>query len=442
VQGSTWRSRPAPSGAVVTASWQELRRRLPGSGATVSCKAATGSARRSIAVQLALVLVCAAGAPLASHEATCCTESAVSKADFRLIAAVSTAPACDRAPRSGLQVNSTSVRIKSWCHIDGCGRRSSYAESGGTHFFCRQHRNSSHARIYRSRSTTLRCRAEACGKQPNFGCKSGKALYCGMHKQAHHVNVNRRVCTAEGCTRTRCFGEEVLPDGGSQDGRERSGSVKKAGQRRRRGLALFCRAHSNATHVNVQAYLCSYPGCDRMGSAGNSSVGHMCSKHRLLLPASRRCKHPEGCEGAAFFGSSADRLPIYCISHKRSSHVNCMVRACAHVEGCRKQPSFGGHNDTVPRFCSSHREEWHVDLKHDRCAYLGCRRVVNPHRDLGRRAQARATGVAARGTHDSRRTETEDEIETRFLCKQHADMMTRIRPPLRPTLERKKKRRT
>ena len=381
---------------------------------------------------------------MASHEATCCVVSAVSEAGLRPIAAVSTAPACERAarraPDNGLHRNKSSALLKSWCHIDGCGRRSSYAESGGMRFFCRQHHNSSHARIYRSRSTTLRCRAVACDKQPNFGCKSGKALYCGVHKQPHHVNVNRRMCLAEGCTRTRCFGEEVVRDGESKECREEGGAVKNVGQRRRRGLALFCRAHSNATHVNVQAYLCSFPGCERMGAAGNVSVGHLCSMHRLFLPASRRCKHPEGCEGAAFFGSSADRLPVYCIRHRRSFHVNCMVRACAHVEGCRKQPSFGEHNDTAPRFCSSHREEWHVDLKHDRCAYLGCCRAVNPHRDLGRQGQASATGAALSGAKGSRRTETEDEIETRFLCKQHADMMTRIRPPLRPTLKKKKHR--
>jgi hypothetical protein len=291
---------------------------------------------------------------------------------------------------------------KSWCHIAGCGRRSSYAEAEGPLRFCAAHRNSSHIHIYTSRGTTRRCQAVSCNKQPNFGAANSKAEYCRAHKKAHHINVNRPTCAFKGCTKTRCFGEGIADDFREEPGQPRlkpgEGKLVHDGVRRRRGRAQFCYTHRESTHVNVHASLCGYVGCERVGVFGNASVGYLCSKHREVVQMSRRCKHPEGCERAAFFGSSTERVPVYCISHRKPSHINCMVRTCAFIEGCRKQPSFGAANDTLPQFCGAHKQSQHINIRHDRCAYLGCDTLINPYVRRAKQSSYRGGGVGVVGT--------------------------------------------
>ena len=234
---------------------------------------------------------------------------------------------------------------KSWCFEAGCGRRSSYVEQGGARRFCVQHRNASHTQIYPSRTTSRRCQVGGCNKQPNFGPSGGKAVVCRTHKQPHHVNVNRPTCCVPGCTKWSLFGEEIPDDGEGREGLKGGGAAAApaipprtpTGIRRRRGRALFCLAHSSTHHVNVRANLCIYAACERSGIYGNVTEGYLCSLHRRFIQASRRCKHPEGCHRAAFFGSCKRRIPIYCVEHKAASHVNCMVRLCAFVEGCGRQ---------------------------------------------------------------------------------------------------------
>ena len=132
-----------------------------------------------------------------------------------------------------------------------------------------------------------------------------------------------------------------------------------------------------------------------------------------------------------------------------------MVRTCAFVEGCRKQPSFGAQNDTAPSYCSLHKETHHVDLKHDSCAYLGCNRLINPYRnktatqseepallldEADQAISALQSEKVQKEKSDGGRAKSREDDEARFLCKRHADMMLRIRPPLRPTLVRKRRR--
>jgi len=376
-------------------------------------------------------------------------------------------------------------KCKSWCHRDGCGKRAHYTGAGDAERFCLQHKNATHTLIYRSRTTTSRCHILGCAKQPNFGSLGGAALYCHTHKQLHHCNVNRPTCSAEGCTKTRSFGEEILEPNEERGKRKWDaevpnnlvgvGSARRNVIKRRRGRALYCRAHMQVHHVNLHNCLCGYKGCELMGMYGNATVGYMCSQHRVMIQAGRRCKHPEGCLRAAFFGSSADNTPVFCIHHRRPSHVNCMVRTCSFVEGCRQQPSFGASNDTLASYCKKHKNKMHVNIKHHRCAYLGCSTIINPHKKRGRpprgaTASATTTATATRTAPTTTAllpaaTDTQPhasaaaagagaadvsaaaadvaaalyENETRFLCQRHAELMTRIRPPLRPTLVFKRK---
>ena len=142
------------------------------------------------------------------------------------------------------------------------------------------------------------------------------------------------------------------------------------------------------------------------------------------------------------------------------------------------QPSFGEANETVGRYCKEHKEARHVDVKHDRCAYLGCTLLINPHlkptashtnvsnkvhegaragRGRGRTGNGGGGGGVGGGgaAVDKGKEQPGDNTagggegseqvayaeETKYLCTRHRQVMTRIRPPLRPTLVVKRKRR-
>jgi hypothetical protein len=147
------------------------------------------------------------------------------------------------------------------------------------------------------------------------------------------------------------------------------------------GIALLCKRHKTAQHVDVRSPLCAQPGCPKHPVFGAPGGGApmFCKLHRredfTADCMNRQCGFVEGCRRQASYGDLGCKAPAFCRAHKAPAHVNIRKAWCIGATGCRIQPSFGPRGG-VALYCAAHRVPGHVNLVSRLCQHPdGCPRI-------------------------------------------------------------------
>jgi hypothetical protein len=141
-------------------------------------------------------------------------------------------------------------------------------------------------------------------------------------------------------------------------------------------------------------------GCSKRATYGLRDRGGgrlFCAQHRTKTMIDlniKRCKHPEGCSGRAYFAAALlsgnstrppklriahtvnqpqPSLPIalYCSKHTLRGAKRGRGQQCTGA-GCQVMASFGPLNTRTPRRCSRHRLPSDVDTRHATCVVRKC----------------------------------------------------------------------
>jgi len=139
-------------------------------------------------------------------------------------------------------------------------------------------------------------------------------------------------------------------------------------------------------------------GCSKRATYGLRDRGGgrlFCAQHRTKTMIDlniKRCKHPEGCSGRAYFAAAllsgnSSRPPklrialnqtqpglpiaLYCSKHTLRGAKRGRGQQCTGA-GCQVMASFGPLNTRTPRRCSRHRLPSDVDTRHATCVARKC----------------------------------------------------------------------
>ena len=199
---------------------------------------------------------------------------------------------------------------------------------------------------------------------------SGEGLYwCQLHRPLVHVDIRRKaLCSVFGCGRRASWSlpppSLSAPSPGGVGGvgeRQRDTQTKEARVRDEEGSGVLPKEHRvpNApTGPNEEDSVALPKWRDEEGSGAlpneqrvpnaRTGLGDMegsrvlpkwCGIHArgacFFLAMVRRCR-ASGCTKIAHFGSIANGVACWCVTHKLSSHINVGARFCQ-VEECQRK---------------------------------------------------------------------------------------------------------
>jgi len=198
------------------------------------------------------------------------------------------------------------------------------------------------------------CRhAEGCYKRASFALPGMRPLYCKAHKDPAHININAATCEHEGCGRVASFG--------------------LAADRRSR----TCAQHRARDHVPTRRQVCAYSGgCDRRGTFEFPAAWNQCLNLTLTsLPAGAEAGQSGMGRGGRGGGGEVGGFVRYCARHRpvsvNSTGFSFGVGVMCRAEGCGKHASFGSRGHKA-HFCRPHKLPEHVNVKYVLCKEEGC----------------------------------------------------------------------
>lgn len=139
-----------------------------------------------------------------------------------------------------------------------------------------------------------------------------------------------------------------------------------------------CAPVDGTSYVNKKSRrnrICRHAGCTTHRSFGSSTdkVALYCAKHKLpehVDVKNKTCLYA-GCKTGPTYGSINDGIALYCAKHKQPEHVDVKSKTCSHA-GCKTRPTYGFIGDGIALYCVSHKLPEHVDVKHKTCLHAGC----------------------------------------------------------------------